>query len=1318
MIRFNLKAYSCQSFFLSTARRHRIAAVLVILCACASALKAQENQLLTVVEGTFEVNWLEVGCDEAPVGMYAPVDGFWLDEIPWNVFEKKLPSHWLGIQDLVTEEVWTIADSSLLTRRQCELLKLRASNHSVNWDFLSQSQHKVGQVQTPLLRFNINRNHYERLESIDFALGKSESFGLGVIETTNQRSRNWPETSPLNSGQFIRIAIPADGIYRINRDWIQAAGFDPDSLDPRLLKLFGNGGDMLPFDNAVVRPLGLMPAAIAFEGEEDGIWDANDALYFWGDGPDNWVPEGAIRGWEHERNSFNDAACYFLQLDGGVAGEMHRVDEQQLPIIESDTLITEYWSKQFHEMELESINRSGREWFGESFGSVPSRTVTFNVPHATEKLGALAYKFAAQSMGASSVFEVTAGDVSGSASPSYTSQTSTSNVANLASGAAVGVLKVGSGLNARVEVNVNFNAGATGARGWLDYVRIAQECQLIMPGPQLNFYAASSVSNSVAEYRVSQSPQLKAVWDITIGNQPEALVLEELEDETAWRAQMDTNRRFVAFSEYGFLEPVYQGPVANVDLHQFERADLVIVTREDYIAAAERLANLHADEGLEVLVTTQRAVFDDFSSGNVDPTALKMLMMMLRDRALEGGWDAPRYLQIMGDGTFANRSNLMASPFVITYQSENSISPTSSYVSDDYFGFLADEYGEGIGDKMAIGVGRIACATADQANAMVDKVEAYMEHPSSTAVASGCADESGGDDGRWRNRICFVSDDMDGNGGPTEIEHMQNSDEHAEKLAENHPEYDVVKIYLDAYPQESTPGGERYPQAQEAIDRQVREGALIMNYIGHGGEKGWSHERVLNTTTIQNWENLKRMPLFMTATCELARYDDPDVESAGEMMVMNPDGGAIAMLTTTRVVFSGSNQQLNRAFYDVALFDTTSQALRLGDIVKETKNDPQVSNSSNKRNFTLLGDVALKLNYPEHEVRFTAVPDTLNALGQATVSGFIADGNSAVLEDFEGIIHVKVFDKPSQITSLNNDGAPNPHAFEVRRNVLFSGVATVESGQFDFDFVVPRDIDYSYGPGRISAYAVSDSSDAHGAISDFIIGGVSEVFEVDNDPPVVDLFLNDTLFQDGGLSDANPLLLARLFDEGGINSSGVGIGHDIRVILDGESSQSVVLNDFYTSDLDTYKGGTVRYPFSALTDGMHTLSLAAWDVHNNKGSASIDFFVASDFETVLGEVFAFPNPSFAGFKFSIEHNQTCQEGKMNLEVFSSLGKLVHSAGYPWHVAGFQNEILQWDARNQATGTRVKAGVYVFRLTLQSESGSVAQYADQIVVLRP
>ena len=721
---------------------------------------------------------------------------------------------------------------------------------------------------------------------------------------------------------------------------------------------------------------------------------------------------------------------------------------------------------------------------------------------------------------------------------------------------------------------------------------------------------------------------------------------------------------------------------------------------------------MHADEGLTVLLTTQRAVFDEFSSGSVDPTAIKMLMMMLRDRSLEGGWEPPRYLQLFGDGTFANRSNLEASPYVITYQSENSLSPTGSYVSDDYFGFLEDQYGEGIGDKLAIGVGRIPCGTASEAEEMVDKIEAYLQHPSADAQASGCINEgSGDDDGTWRNLICLVSDDMDGNGGPTEIEHMVNSDEHAEKIAENHPEYDVAKIYMDAYPQESTPGGERYPDAQVALDRQVRNGALIVNYIGHGGERGWSHERLLNTTTIQEWRNIDRMPLFMTATCELARFDDPEVESAGEMMVLNPKGGAIAMLTTTRVVFSGSNQQLNRAFYEVALQDTGDAPLRLGDIVRVTKNDPQVSNSSNKRNFSLLGDVALRLNYPREEIRFTEVPDTLRALDLALVRGYVSNTSGDTLADFNGIVHVKVFDKRSQITTLNNDGGPNPHTFQLFRNVLFNGVASAESGVFEFSFVVPRDIDYSFGNGRISAYAVSDSTDAHGASESMVIGGVADAFSIDDEAPVVQLYINDTTFVSGGLTDENPWLLARVFDAGGINASGVGIGHDIKATLDGQSDASIVLNDFYTTDLNAYQRGTVRYPFEELEPGRHSMELVVWDVQNNKGTATVEFLVAASAEAAFGQVLAYPNPSVDEFKFSIEHNQACQNGELVLEVFSASGLQVHYQSLPWHEEGFRATGLRWEPS-------VPAGVYVFRLTLVPEAGTPVQYSDQLVVIRP
>ncbi len=1293
-------------------------AVLLALVLSFVNVSAQLDHQPQVLEGHLEVDWLPIGDEASPVGMLAPADGFWLDEIPWNVFEVALPPIWSGGQDLVTDPSWVQIDTTDLTQRQRQLLREQNTPRDVQWVFSIGEDLKSAQIQTPLLRFDPDRRLFEKLDELDFALGNLDDEVDGLTATHSQRLRSWPETSPLGSGNFIRISIPADGVYRIDRDWIQSAGFDPDTLDPRRIRLFGNGGAMLPTSNAKERPLGLMPAAVRFEGEQDGVWDATDALYFWGEGPDSWERDGSVANWDHEKNAYNDESWYFLEYNGESAEQSFRVQDQAPEILAPDTLITTYWSQQFHELELESVNRSGREWFGETFGTVTSRSVSFNVPFATSKPGKLDFRVAAQSMGSSSLFTLSAGQVISTASPSYTSQTSTSNVVNLASGSQDGAVVSGSGLNARIEVDISFEAAVSGALGWLDYVRIAQECDLNMASAQLNFYADADADYDRAEYRLEQGVGLQTVWDVTNGNQPVQLSLVQSESNSAWNAQLDTTRRFAVFSNYGFPEPAFVGRVDNLDLHQYERADLVIATRAQYMEAAQRLANIHADEGLEVLVVTQRGVFDDFSSGSVDPTALKMLMMMLRDRAMQGGWAPPRYLQLFGDGTFANRSDLMATPFVVTYQSENSISPTSSYVSDDYFGFLEDQYGEGIGDKMAIGVGRIACSSVDEANAMVDKVEAYLQQPNAEVSDSGCADGTEGDDGRWRNRICFVSDDMDGNGGPTEIEHMQNSDEHADKLADNHSEYDVVKIYLDAYPQESTPGGERYPDAQDAIDRQVRDGALIMNYIGHGGEKGWSHERVLNTTTIQNWTNLKRMPLFMTATCELARYDDPDVDSAGEMMVMNPEGGAIAMLTTTRVVFSGSNQQLNRAFYDVALYDTASTALRLGDIARATKNDPQVSNSSNKRNFTLLGDVALQLNYPEHSVQLTSVPDTLKALDQANVSGFVSDRSGALLSDFSGIVHVKVFDKSSQITSLNNDGAPNPHAFEVHRNVLFSGVASVQNGLFNFDFVVPRDIDYSFGQGRISAYAVSDSSDAHGATNDLIIGGVSEDYLEDLVPPLVELYINDTLFESGGLTDNNPLLLARLFDEGGINSSGVGIGHDIRVILDEESSQSVVLNDFYTSDLNTYQGGTVRYAFSDLEDGPHSLSLTAWDVYNNKGTGSIDFVVAADFEAALGEVLAFPNPSSNGFQFSIEHNQVCQEGTMTLEVFSSQGQMMHSTQFPWHVEGFKNNEVRWDALDQSTGSRVAGGVYLFRISLQAENGSVVQYADQIVVLRP
>ncbi|MEO0405373.1 MAG: C25 family cysteine peptidase, partial [Bacteroidota bacterium] len=355
-------------------------------------------------------------------------------------------------------------------------------------------------------------------------------------------------------------------------------------------------------------------------------------------------------------------------------------------------------------------------------------------------------------------------------------------------------------------------------------------------------------------------------------------------------------------------------------------------------------------------------------------------------------------------------------------------------------------------------------------------------------------------------------------------------------------------------------------RAEKAVERRVQEGALIVNYVGHGGERGWAHERVLDLPAIKSWTNLNRLPLFVTATCELARYDDPEVNSAGEEILLNESGGAIAMLTTTRIVTSGDNQDLNSAFFDVALEDQTIQNLTLGRISQETKNN--VPPSANNRCFSLLGDVALILSYPEYEVQTTSIngvpldgvnQETVNSLQEVTVAGKVTDQNGILLTDFNGFVYPTVFDKRSVVTALNNDGANTEFDFDVFKNLIYRGAATVTDGEFEFSFVVPRDINFELGTGRISYYCVDGNRDGHGHTEDFIIGGLLDGAELNDQGPDINLFMNDSTFVFGGTTDQSPFIFAKVFDENGVNTVGNGIGHDLKAVLDGNTNDPIIL---------------------------------------------------------------------------------------------------------------------------------------------------------------
>jgi hypothetical protein len=1258
------------------------------------------------------------------VGEWGLEDAAWREEIPW-LDGVVAHSGGAATADWVVQN-WDAVpvDAGDLTDRQRAILMAQQGG----WEELAESFFVPGGKErgaffhwaVPALRWNAAAGGFERLVSasgwVDFASGAG---GGG------ERWQDWPETSPLAGEGVFRIAVARSGVYRLDADFWGEAGVDHGQLDPRRVVIYGNGGLPLPMSNAVERPLGVRTVAAQWRGAQPDVWGEDDALFFYAQGPDASGWDAVAQAYRHARHPWSDSAYYYVQILGPAELEESRM--QAAPEVPPGPRmeVTTFREVLFHESEWVSPNRSGRAWLGEEFGVVQERAFDFPVPYAlTDEEAQLEVRVAARSIGVPSSFEVTAGGApltgGGILAPSMTSESSTSLVYTGAEGTWNGTWVSGTGPTARVEVKLKWQGGDGAARGWLDYIRLVQPRALKLAAGVLRFEGAQPETGVVAaEYRIADGAGVQQVWDVTDAVRPEIreAVLEP-DGTLVFEAPLDTLRTFFLLGNVAVPRPDFKGGVQIQDLHAWGGQDLVIVTQPVFWEEAERLAWMHADEGMRVGLTLQEDVFHAFSSGNPDPTALKMLMKMLFDRANGNAADEPKYLLLFGDGTFANKGALWNSPYIITYQSANSASPTDSYVSDDYFAFLEEEYGEGIGDRMSLGVGRIPCNTIGEAADFVDKIARYMQAGEAGAEDAEAAwwQEAGVGSawGSWRSTLCFVSDDMDGSGGPTELVHMLNSDEHAETIRERYNAFDVNKIYFDAFPQETTAGGERYPDAAEAIQRQMKRGALIMNYIGHGGVKGWAHERVLNTTMIQNWDNAYRMPLMMTATCELARFDDSSEETAGEMMVMNPSGGAVGMLTTTRVVFSGSNQQLNRAFYNVVLERGPEGYPRLGDVARATKNDPQVSNTSNKRNFTLLGDPALRLAYPEHRVFLDVEQDTLRALELGTVRGYVGLPGGDTLHDFSGHVVVKVFDKRSQITTLNNDGAGAPHSYSLFRSVLFQGLATVENGVFTCSFVVPRDIDYAFGPGRVSAYAQGGGVDAHGFTEDWIIGGVAETFEVDATPPGLALYMNDYQFRSGGLTDANPLLLAVVNDAGGINTSGVGIGHQMKAVLDGDNDGAILLNDYYVSGANTYQEGIVRYPFEGLADGPHRLEVTVWDVQNNKATGALDFVVNGE-DWVIGAVSTYPNPCVDEVWFTFEHNAPTAEGRLLLDVFAPDGRQVLGAGQTWSPTGYRSPPLRWDLRNPQ-GQRVQPGIYLYRMTLEQNTGASVQYSGKVVVI--
>ena len=794
-----------------------------------------------------------------------------------------------------------------------------------------------------------------------------------IPQAAARSTRTYTDELVLNKGTFYKFKVNADGVYKIDRNFMQQLGLQ-GAITFSNVRIYGNGGGTLPelaggekYDDLVENPLQVV------DQNQNNVFDNDDYLLFFAQSPDRWTYNTADSRFNWNKNPYTTHNFYFLTVD---LGSGKRIGNANAPAQSPTVTVNTFNEHVVHDEDLFMPNHSGRTWFGEQFRDQSSQTFTFSTPNLVSGSGHLTAQVAARSLQGSSVFRVL---VNGSTI--YTTSSLVATQLELSSPYAIPeTIKtaIASTDNNTFQLTLAFQPPNTAAFGMLNYLAINARRQLQFTGGQFLFRDAQSVQNgAVAQFQVAQLPGDAQIWDVTrIDN-----VQRVAQGSGTFLADASTLREYIAFDNTQFLTPETVGLVARQNLHANEFPDMVIVTAAAFLSEAERLANFHRTEsGLSVKVADMEHVYNEFSSGAADMTAVRDYMKMYYDRADNNAELMPQYLLLFGDASYDYRNLEFSAEentnFVPTYETVESLITYNSYCTDDYFGYLDDEEGANIlivATGLDIGIGRLPVKTATEAKDAVDKIIHYYQP------------ETMGD---WRNKVCFIGDDEDGN------LYFNQSETLVTEVDVNYPAYNINKIYLDAYQQVFTPGGGRYPDVNEAISNQLFSGALVMNYTGHGGEEGFAHERIFRYYDIPNLTNIDRLPLFVTVTCSLAPYDNPEVNSVGEQLMLHSKGGAIAMMTTIRVVTT--DPTLNKDFlHHLFLPIDGGQPALLGEVARRAKNQ-SAGNPQNRHKFGLLGDPALRLAYPEMQNVFTTAisNDTMKALSHISVSGELRDAAS------------------------------------------------------------------------------------------------------------------------------------------------------------------------------------------------------------------------------------------------------------------------------------------------------------------------------------
>jgi len=1104
-----------------------------------------------------------------------------------------------------------------------------------------------------------------------------------ALAYTNIQAQFAPE-SHLATGQWCKIAVTQRGVYKIDATFLQKAGFDINTLNPQHLHIHGYGGGMLPQSNALPRLDDLPENAVLVQGEQDGKFDASDYLLFYGEAADKWLYNNNTQLFEHETNLYADTTYYFICLENRPAV---RITNQ--PEVTGATLdITQGDEFTIHEKEEINYLKSGREWYGEAFGFQNDYTFNFSLPDVTANTP---IRLTSAVMGRDSRvtnYEVYANNtllgiqnIEAVNTDPFGYDSRGRNAINTFSQTSDG--------NPTLAVRLKYKQNGGYGNGFLNYLSINYKRAFRYANGMTLLRAVASTTQNKARFLIANASNDLQVWNITTPQLATNQAFTLQSSNAVFQSLSQPLQTFVAFRFGDALAPALVGKVANQNLHAMVVPDAIFICPPVFEAEARRLAKFRqSQDGLTIEVINTQKIYTEFASGRQDITALRDFIraIYLKNPA------KLKHILLFGDGSFDYKNRVQQNTnFVPVYESRESLHPIFSYSSDDYFGLLALNEGEweetnDAPQSLEVGIGRLPVKNLTEARWIVDKLMQY-------ATQKECL-------GEWRNQILFVADDGDSNA------HQLHAEQLAEWVEANVPALQSQKLYMDIFNQVSTPSGERCPELTNGFQEALRQGGLIVNYAGHGSETTWAQEKLMELEQIPTWRNRYRLPFFVTATCEFGRYDDPYEVSGAEEILLDRQGGGIGLITTTRPVFSSTNLLLNQAFYEAAF--PASGMPRLGDIIRYTKNNGGTGVIN--RNFALLGDPTMRLAYPARKIVLTTLPTDMKALQPVTLEGEIQE-NNALATDFQGIITVSVFDKRRGLQTKGTESLPLD--YKLRDIVLFKGLAKVVNGRFTINFIVPKDIRYNFGTGKIQMYAQHDTAvkDAIGANNTVIVGGSYNSPALDNTPPKIKLYMDNPNFVSGSEVSRESTFWAILEDESGINISLAGLGHEILATIDNQIDKPIILNSFFMCEAGSYKKGSLQYLLTSLSVGKHTIKLKVWDIHNNSSEASIDFIVREKTPINITESVVYPNPNNGQpFNFRFKHDQTDKELQATLEIFDAQGKFIQRmAGKDFYAT----ETITFSWLPLRT---LKTGTYIYKLSLYSpQTFAVGSFVGKIVV---